>query len=194
MTTCDKIDSVLSEKECFEFKKIFLKNSYTLTDLGDKCYGIDINNKLSYPWFNKIFWPKITKYFDEDLKLIYASYASFTKPFSVHRDDFKTIPNNKKGTNYLSLLIPISVDNNKDLCSLASTIVFKQQKNPNAKQDHENYLSHCHVEELYNRSIDRIFQWKIGDIIWWKSEVDHCSSHFKNFSSKESFVIHTYVE
>ena len=46
---------------------------------------IDINN-ISYPWFKKVFFPKITKFFDIELKLIFAFYASFTKPFDIHTD------------------------------------------------------------------------------------------------------------
>jgi len=188
----NKIKSVLNEDESNEFKKIFLKNTPIFSNLGDKCYGIDINN-ISYPWFKKKFFPKITKFFNIELKLIFAFYASFTKPFHIH-NDLKPIPNNKIGTPFLSCLIPISVDNNKDLCHLASTIIFKNGKNIKAEFDHKNYLTHCELNTLKDKKIDKIFTWSPGDIIWWKSELDHCSSHFIKFKSKECFVIHTYVE
>lgn len=193
MKNCDQITSILDENECDSFKSIFLKNTPTLSNLGDKCYGIDINNTASYLWFKKKFLSRINKYFDVELKLVHAFYASFTKPFSVHRD-LKPIPNNTKGVPYISCVIPISVNNDKDLCHLASTIIFKEGKNDNAKLDHLEYLSHCELNQLENRQIDKIFKWKPYDMIWWKSELYHCSSHFKNFNSKECFVIHTYVE
>ena len=41
--------------------------------------------------------------------------------------------------------------------------------------------------------LDKIFNWTPYDMIWWNSELDHCSSHFKNFKSKECIVVHTYV-
>jgi len=194
MENCNKITSVLTDTECYQFRNIFLKNTYTLTGLGDKCYGIDVNNTISYPWVKKVFLPKINQFFDVELKLIFASYSSFTKPFAIHRDDYKPIPNDAKGTHYISCLIPISVDNNKDLCHLASTIIFKEGENNNAELDHKNHLSHCDLEQLKTHPIDKIFTWNIGDMIWWKSELNHCSGHFKNFKTKECFVVHTYVE
>lgn len=193
MENCNQIRSVYSEKECYQFRDKFLKSTHTLTDLGDKCYGIDINNTISYPWAKKVFFPKINQFFDVELKLIHAFYASFTKPFDIHRD-LKPMPNNVTGTHYISCLIPVSVDNNKDLCHLASTITFKEGKNNDAESDHKNYLSHCKLEKLKSCLIDKIFYWNIGDIIWWRSELNHCSSHFKNFKTKECFVVHTYVE
>ena len=177
MPNCDKIDSVLSENECHNMREIFLKNTPTLSNLGDKCYGIDINNTASYLWFKKKLLDKINNYFDVDLKLIFAFYASFTKPFEIHTD-IKPLPNGAKGTPYVSCLIPISVDNSKDKCELANTIIFRSQKNANAGEDHRKYLGHCDVEQLRHRKIDKIFNWTPYDMIWWNSELDHCSSHF----------------
>ncbi len=193
MENYGQIKSVLNLKECEEFQNIFSKNTPTLSNLGDKCYGIDVNNKASYLWFKKKFFSKIQNYFKQDLKLIFAFYASFTKPFPIHKD-IKPIPNNAKGTPYISCLIPVSVDNNKDLCHLASTIIFKEEENKNAKKDHEEYLSHCELDVIKKKQIDKIITWSPLDMIWWKSELDHCSSHFSNFKTKECFVVHTYVE
>jgi hypothetical protein len=193
MQNFNKINSVLSEKECFEMRDIFLKNTATLSNLGDKCYGIDINNTASFLWFKKKLLDKINNFFDLDLKLIFAFYASFTKPFDIHTD-IKPLPNDAKGTPYVSCLIPLSVDNSKDKCNLANTIIFKRQENVNAEADHKKYLSHCNLEQLKNRQIDKIFNWTPYDMIWWRSELDHCSSHFKNFQSKECIVVHTYVQ
>ena len=55
MQNFNKIKNVLTTKEAEDFKNIFLKNTPTLSNLGDKCYGIDINNTASYLWFKKFF-------------------------------------------------------------------------------------------------------------------------------------------
>lgn len=185
--------SILNENECEEFKRIFLKNTPTLSNLGDKCYGIDVNNISSYLWFKKKFLTKIQKNFDVELKLIFSFYASFTQPFPIHHD-IKPIPNDAKGRPYVSCLIPISVDGNKDLCHLASTVIFKKGNNEDFQRDYKEHLSHCELAKLQKRQIDKIFQWNTCDMIWWKSELDHCSGHFKNFKNKQCFVVHTYVE
>jgi hypothetical protein len=193
MENYNKIQSFITSYESTQFKKIFLKNTPTSTEYSDKCYGIDINNTKSYLWFRKTLLPRINKFFDVELKLIFAFYSSFTKPFIIHKD-LKPIPNNLKGRPFVSCLIPVSVDNDINRCHLASTIIFKTGKNVNAELDQKNYLSHCQLDTLKNKKINKIFSWSSNDMIWWRSELDHCSGYFSNFKSKECFVIHTYVE
>ena len=193
MENCSKINAFLTETECKEMRDIFLRSTPTLSELGDECYGIDVNNTAAYLWFKKKFLDKLNTFFDVKLNLIFAFYASFTKPFTIH-DDLKPIPNDVQGTPYISCLIPLSVDNIQENCHMASTIVFKKEINDNAVEDHEKYLSHCDLEKLKNRKIDKIFKWTPYDMIWWRSELDHCSSHFKDFITKQCIVVHTYVE
>ena len=193
MQNFNKIKNVLTKKEADDFKNIFLKNTPTLSNLGDKCYGIDINNTASYLWFKKFFFSKIQTYFEEDMKLIFAFYSSFTKPFAIHTD-LKPLPNNATGRPFVSCLIPVSVDNRPENCSLASTVFFRSDTSSVSEQDRMKHLSHCQPVQLENKQIDEIINWSPLDMIWWKSELDHCSSHFNNFKTKECFVIHTYVE
>ena len=72
-----------------------------------------------YKWFNKIIFKKIQKYFSDDCKMLFCSYVDELTPLGVHSDYY----HKRIGEPYMAILIPVSVDNNKDKMSLSKTII-----------------------------------------------------------------------
>lgn len=189
------IKNIFSSEKLDHWKNFFIKYcTPTKSKLGDDCFGVDINSTRAYLWYNKEVFSEIKKNFNrDDLKTIFAMYAKFTKPFQIHHD-VKPIPNNGKGENYISCLIPLAVDGDPKLCSKVSTAVFKEKENPNAENDQRDLFQHCSIEDLKRFSVDKNYLWEKGDIIWWDSRLYHSSCDFtQNFKNKEAIVIHTYV-
>ena len=85
---------------------------------------------------------------------------------------------------------------NKDIeqCYKSHTLVFTKEPNPNALQDHEKYLSNNPISRVEKYKILKAHQWQSGNLIWWRSDMDHAGSHFTNdIKIKECWSIHTYV-
>ena len=162
-------------------------------------HGRDINS-IAYPWFMAKMWPRILEQFEnKSIKLIHSMYAEFIAPFDIHDDAYKKIPNDEPGKNYVSCLIPVSinrgeVDESHGVSWDVHTIILNEEHNPYAKADRKKWFSHCDLEQVKKYTIDGICRWSLGDIIWWDSHKPHSSSNFTTkYKSKECFVVHTYV-
>jgi hypothetical protein len=189
------IPKVFTEEQLLKFKDVFIKcKSETSDEFISAMHGIDINS-VAYPWFIAKMWPIVLEQFEnKSIKLIHSMYASFRYPFKIHDDAYKEIPRNTSGNNYVSCLIPTSVDSGKSNFGNIHTIILNEEQNPNAKEDYEKYLSHCELDQVEQYTIDGICTWSLGDMIWWDSHKPHSSSNFTvNHASKECIVIHTYV-
>ncbi len=164
------IKNHFSLEELDNWKTKFQLNSITKSSYVEELWGIDVNC-LSYGWFRKVVWPKISQFFDADLKLIFAAYMNCKSVVPLHTD-IKPIPNNEKGQHYVSIVIPYSIDNKKDNFQKISTGFYNE-----------------------NKELQEQIQWEENCLIWWDSSLWHAGSDFKkeNIESKQFFVIHTYV-
>lgn len=138
------------------------------------CHGVSIDHK-GYLWFKKTMMTRLEKYFGRDLKLVFGMYLDLYKPFTVHSDIRPC-----EGEVYASCLIPVSVDNNPELCNLAHTKIY-----------HESDAGG--TPPPANPTERAICTWNRGDLIWWHTPVFHCSGDFVNFDTKQCIVVHTYV-
>jgi len=175
------------------------------------CHGVDINHTEAYDWFVVNILNRLRKYTGRpDLNLIFGMYADLGQSFRIHTD-FKTIPENEhnpNGKQFASFLIPISVDHNKERCSVNSTMVFEMEPLPEdqpAKEQPWHYrIKHINpprVRKQYGtldyrhyELVDEIY-WKTGDLIWWNSLYPHCGvdNAAIGIKDKQMLVIHTYV-
>ena len=152
------------------WREIYQKNTITKTTDNDDCWGID-KKSLAYNWFLKEVMPVITETFDKDAKLIFSSFIDLHTPLQIHRD-LKPLPEGESGENYASILIPYSIDHQKENFKNASTCFYDEDK----------------------RLIDTI-TWQRNSLIWWDSSLLHDSGGFlqHNIKSKQYFITHTYV-
>jgi len=165
------IKNVFKEEQLDEWCSVFKKLTTTNTSTGDKCYGIDINN-LAYKWFLKKMLPDLQIHFEEHIKLIFSAFINLETVLPIH-DDIKPIPNNAVGKHFVSILIPFSIDENKNIdFSKVGTCFYDAEKN----------------------LIERV-GWDKGCLLWWNSNLLHSSSDFKKegVSSKQYWITHTYV-
>jgi len=197
---CGVIDNFFSTDEADDLVKVFQKLQ-KVDGSGNDCYGID-QNHLAYSWFKKKFLDKLETKFRPDIKLIFGMLLDCTVPFDVH-NDIKPLPE-IAGKHYMSCLMPYSVDYNTSLCDRASTLVFNQSIKPfdqmpvvknNISNIRESMISHVLPVWTDRLSLNLMGTWRIGDLIWWDSQLAHVSSNFiaHGFKSKQCIVAHTYV-
>jgi|TARA_Y100000287_G_scaffold142482_1_gene117201 hypothetical protein len=153
-----------------EWKEVFQKNAVTKTLPGDDCWGID-KESLAYGWFLKKVMPILLECFNENMKLIFASYIDLYKKFPIH-NDIKKLPAGAEGKHYLSILIPYTVNNKREDYEKVGTCFYNEDKE----------LIEC-------------IKWNQNSILWWESDILHASSDFKaeGIKSKQFFITHTYV-
>ena len=182
-------------------------------DYFNKSIGI---GHVLYNWFNKKIFKKIQKYFSDDCKMLFCSYVDELTPLDVHSDYY----HKRIGEPYMAILIPVSVDNNKDKLSLSKTIIFNQIDTYIDDRDHkkrefkinkktynkniannslslyEDELSHCDKDILKALSVKQILPWTKENAIYWDEKLLHCSNNFKTkgIKSKQHIIIHTYTE
>jgi len=162
------LKDIVNTQTLEEWKTIYKKNSITKTLQGDDCWGID-RKCLTYNWFTKKVLPIISENFHKESKLIFSSFMDLHKPLPIHRD-IKDLPHGEHGDHHLSILVPYSIDNDKDRISEGVTRFYKE----------DGLLLDC-------------IKWQSNSMIWWDSNMLHDSGEYKNIQSKQFFITHTYV-
>lgn len=202
-----RIDNVIDQNEV-DFWSYTLQRCDKITVKGNDCYGID-ENHLLYTWFLKNVFTKLQTIIDDsECKLVFGMFLNETSPWGIHTDADHTNSFSNRLPGY-SLLIPISVNNDKSLVSKSHTVIFNQygmhnkqilnspgdNKN-NAVRHHSSLLSHNDINLLESFSLNKICQWKAGSLIYWKSEYFHDSDNFiaNGYFSKQAIVVHTYYD
>jgi hypothetical protein len=208
------IPNIFSKDDIEHIKKFLLKMSKTIgygTGGDDYIkaadhYGAD-HTSIIYPWIQKIIKPKLYKYFG-DFNLVFISFNNSYVPFDIHSDEYWHKNLNLSGKPLFTFLIPCSVDNIETNCNLASTVVFDEcggqgagrippeliNKEENALQYHDSFLSHCLPEDLKKVNVKQRHIWNYGALVWFDSNLLHTSGSFDGFKTKQCLVGHTYVE
>lgn len=213
MSNSGVIAGVFSEQELLDFRDNLFAYD-VIESRGNLCYGVD----YKHPYYNEFmrkYFSKIREALgDYDMLPIFAMYLVENKPWTIHTDDYHQLPT--AGSRHLSILSPMSVDFNPSLVSESETIVFNEKSNLEHKADWiqtatvkensveylwDDYLSHNpkYINGVYQPdkyTLDGMYTWKIGDLIWWNSEQYHDTSNFlaKGYTSKQALVTHTYKE
>ena len=184
-------------------------------------YGAGINeDHTMYSWFIKKVFVKIQETFRQDLKLATVNYINEHTPLGLHSDYYQSYRN--KGTPNLAMLIPISINGHNDFSNPVNTVVFNEEddcvdtvresdqglwwnkqkwestqtpKENNAVQYKDAHLSHINNYDLECLTVQGIFEWKFGSLIYWDERLLHTSDNFtkNNIKSKQALVLHTYV-
>lgn len=190
---------------------IYVKNN-AMNALGE--------GHVLYDWFLEDCFSRVkTAIGDSRMKLIFGMYLHEITPWEIHTDSYHTLrfPDRKSA---ISCLIPISLDNNPLLCNKAHTIVFNEANKdyvPNSMSgnswDYSNmpdttnlpnsamniyneHLSHNEPEILKKFTVQGVYQWARGSLIWWDSLNFHDSDNFlaNGVTSKQALVFHTYYD
>jgi len=176
-----------------------------------KEFGIDRSNR-AYPWFKKIILDRISDTIGYKLELLTAMFKMSKGPFGVHCDRY---PDDDQDRRYITFLIPYSVDEHFNDITDAKTIIFNERDtfsqfpmNPTTEhlplvQDeqagaisiHSSDLTHIPVDTANVLTVRQILGWKIGSLLYWESDLLHCSNDFlaKGHASKECLVVFTKI-
>jgi|TARA_A100001388_G_scaffold251717_1_gene213769 hypothetical protein len=188
-----RVKNFLTHGEMTEFRKHFLSTKPVKSNLMDDIYGIDYKNVSHYLWFKKTMWKKLTKFLAKDVNLAVAMFCKFTNSFKIHNDYGKYLES-KNMKSHVVCLIPFSVNQDVKQCKKSQTLIFEKGENANAYEDHKKFLSNNPIERVKQYKIIKVHEWKSGDLIWWRSDMDHAGSHFTDsIKEKECWSIHTYV-
>lgn len=185
-----------------------MKNNASLTIMQNECRGID-ENHVEYYWFMEVVYKKLQQLFGKEIQPIFGMYLNETNPWGVHTDAYHCakFPNREPA---LSILIPLSLDNSVDNLDKGFTIVFNEyaydnkhmlempnlSKEPNSAVNiHDEHLSHNSIESLSKLTVQGIYPWIFGSVIYWDSVLFHDSNNFLRYGlkSKQALVIHTYL-
>lgn len=188
---------------------------------NNDCHGVG-EDHVFYTWFMDNIFNNIKKVMaDPYLVPTFGMYLNETKPWGIHTDGYH-VYNNPNRKTAVSFLMPLSVDNNPELASSAHTIVFDQSSdsitirddvatyNSNAISSlvntsdsphsavhiHDKHLSHNVREDIEKMTVQGVYQWTRGSLIWWKGNYFHDTDNFiaNGFTSKQALVIHSHYE
>ena len=211
-----EIENFISEIELEKIVKIMSKLPTGWKYKDTVGTSIGIGHPLRN-WFDKLVFKKVQKIFGDKCKMLFSMYLDEDDPFKIHSDYF----HKRIGEPFITFLIPLSVDNNKNKVHLAKTIVFDQfdtfvdndihtkksythdfkkiynkPLDNNASYLHETELAHLDKNDLKLLSVKKVLPWTRGNAIYWEAKSLHCSNDYKQkgMTSKQAIVIHTYKE
>lgn len=180
------------------------------------CKGINEDHFL-YQWFDQNCFSRIKHHIGHEARLVFGMYLEEHDMWNVHTDAYHCDAYHDR-IPYLSMIIPYSVDNRKDLVTHSSTIIFnessddfappgdsknwysalKSRQTPanNAMSHFESDLSHNDASIIKKLTLQKAYKWSLGSVIYWKSTLFHDSDNFKKNGhvSKEAIVLHTYKD
>lgn len=194
------VKNFFNEQQLSLFLKLFSSKSLIDTGgngQGTKTIGVHEDAPL-YPVFEKEFMVPLRKHFNQDLKLVFAMYCDCKHPFDIHDDCSEHIDRKLPGRPWLSCLVPLSVDGDQSKTNLASTVIFNETEYTVPKENNCEYLfeekfSHVTKSRLKGLTWKNEYVWNRADLVWWYSPLNHVSTHFKQFNSKQMLVAHTYI-
>lgn len=193
-------EKFFNEQQLSFFTKLFLSKSLIDTGgnvKGSKTIGVHEDAPL-YPIVEKEFMIPLRKHFDQDLKLVFAMYCDCKHPFDIHDDCSEHIDRKLPGKPWISCLVPLSVDNDESKTNLATTVIFNETdytvpKENNCESMFESKFTHVTRSRLKALTLQEEYIWNRGDLVWWYSPLNHVSTHFDKFASKQMLVAHTYI-
>jgi hypothetical protein len=97
-------------------------------------------------------------------------------------------------TTYASMLIPYTVEHQLEDMHRAATIICNKPGTM-TQAEYSEHLSHNHPACADKYSIEQIYPWETGTLIWWDQQRWHGSNNFTlKAKNKQALVIHTYAE
>jgi hypothetical protein len=137
---------------------------------------------LIYPLIKKTVLDKVQKTLGQELKLTHGMHLKEQTPWPIHTDYVKG--DQRPG---LAILIPLNIETIP-----THTVVFNEcctdsfeiymtthdKVSPNSIDLHKDLMSHESVERLEYVSVNGIYQWHPGSIIYWDRKLLHTSDNF----------------
>jgi hypothetical protein len=187
-------------------------------------HGIHAKHKM-YQWFVKTFFSKIQDKLGSNLQLLSATYLDEYTPLTLHSDYYHSygnegipyyamlipvsIENNTAFDKKVHTVIFNETDTYVDDAiqspeqenihhSTWRTFEWVKNRCPkenNAVQYKDKHLSHLEDDDLECLTVQNIFEWRRGSLIYWDERLLHASDNFSknDIKSKQAVIIHTYV-
>jgi|TARA_R110000772_G_scaffold177008_1_gene288630 hypothetical protein len=217
-----QIQNFATEEQLHEWS-FALSKIDAITIRHNDCHGVN-EEHVFYNWFMENIFSNIKNLIaDQNLVPTFGMYLNETKPWGIHTDGYHVHqdPTRKPA---ISFLMPLSVDNKQDLVSQSHTIVFNQSSDTITIKDdidtkeynnramvslddvsampdsamhiYKKHLSHNVVEDVQRMTVQGVYQWTRGSLIWWQGQYFHDTDNFlaNGHTSKQALVIHTHYE
>ena len=197
---------VWTQEELDEIVEV-MKNNPALTIMKNECRGIDENN-VEYYWFMEVVFKKLQALLGQDILPVFGMYLNETNPWGIHTDAYHCakFPDKEPA---LSILIPLSLDDDKQNLDKGFTLVFNEFTNTleemallpdvsdredSAVKIYEEHLTHNPIDIVKRVTVKGVYPWTQGSVIYWDSLLLHDSNNFiaKGMHSKQAIVVHTY--
>lgn len=186
--------------------------------------GIHERHKM-YPWFMKTCFSQIQKHFGAELQLLSATYLDEYLPLTLHSDYYHSygnagtpkfamliplsVENDPASTKRVHTVVfdqpDTYVDNaiqspeqegiHRSTWRTFEWVNNRCPKDNNALQYKQQYLTHLNDDDLECLTVQNIFEWQRGNLIYWDERLLHASDNFaaNGIKSKQAIIIHTYV-
>jgi len=200
------IENVFSYEEMDKWKSFFEKIPPYISEResqGNILHCVTEKHAV-YKWFEAKVFKQLQDLLHADMRTVIAFYSSIDTAWEAHTDNYHQLPEGAQRY-CMSILIPYSVDNDKNKTNLAHTVLFNElyindqlieNQNPVRDFDLDPYLTdHIRNRDLLNKLTPRtVLHWSPGSVIYWDTNLMHCSGNFGNsYNDKQAFVIHTYL-
>lgn len=219
MTNAGQVYNFASDRE-LEKWSLATNTANSISDKEDNAMSTLGQGHVLYDWFLEDCFSKVKAAIGNNkIKLIFSMLINEVTPFGIHTDSYHTLkfPNRKAA---ISLLIPLSVDNDPLKCNQTHTIIFNEANREYAPRTmtgktwdftslpdttdlpdsavniYNKHLSHNKPDLVKHLTIQGEYQWARGSLIWWDSINFHDSDNFlaNGFTSKQALVLHTYYD
>jgi len=152
---------------------------------------------LIYPFFKKIVLERLQKVLGRELHLTTGMYLKESQPWGIHTDYVKGDTNPD-----LAVLIPLDtqgIDTStvvfNELCE-DTFEQFMQTTTPTtgAQDLVETVMSHETADRLQHVSLQGIYVWRLGSVIFWDRRLLHASDNFlaSGITEKRALVLFTH--
>lgn len=179
---------------------------------GNSYHVISFKPGHELEWFKTNILSLVNKHFGTNSQLVFAEMIDCRVPGNVHHD-IKPLPT-YHGQHWLTFMIPVDVNDNPNLCSRTSTMIFRQNIGRHAAVLHDRLyeefpviednvrhlaqgdLQHVTPHWLSRLSVLEDLSWSSGDLLWWGSGLAHCSTDlaYRGVDRKRSIIFFTYVD
>jgi hypothetical protein len=161
------------------------------------------SSDIIYQIFNRHLFKKLDQTLNRNIKVKCGMYLREVEPWDIHTD--YQHPFDQGDNPDLAILIPLKIVS--DTQQTTHTVVFNELCQTNfkdfklshnkltshAKNLHQTHCGHCDADDLEYVSLNGVYAWTPGSLIYWDRKMLHCSDNFlkNHIREKQALVLFT---
>lgn len=159
--------------------------------------------ELTYDIINRKVVSKIEKLLERKITVTCGMFLKEQRPWYIHTDYVHVFDGSM--TPDLAIVIPLKIFAANDQSNMTHTVVFNEictntfeqywldnsKIKNHAKHIEQSHCDHCQPGSLEYVSLQGIYPWHLGSVIYWDRDMLHCSDNFvkNNIKEKQALVL-----